>query len=218
MLDGQDPPDGGDSEAPGGPGSSTPNDPSGDGSQGGSADGTSAQPPGSAQARARVLAERGFVAPSAVVDERVAHVRRMMAEGRWFGVSGEELSELWGVSIGAVKRYAAEASRQRRQVIEAHEEQEQYSATMGRLDRLSAAAETVGEFRTAVRAEAEKAKIAGLVRSDMRAVVIVPMGGVELKATVDELRTLLGHVDAFLRERHPSVAAALAAHLVEVKA
>jgi len=175
-------------------------------------------PKSGTDARARSLLEQGFRRQSDIVDERVRHIRRMMAQGQWFGVSTEQLAVEWGVSVGAIKGYAAEAARQRRQAHEAIEEQELYSATLGRLDRLSAAAEASGELRTAVRAEAEKAKIAGLVRSDVRAVVLVPIGGTELKATVEELRGLLGHVDAFLREKYPHVAAELAAHLIEVRA
>jgi hypothetical protein len=156
---------------------------------------------------------------SAVVDERIALVRDMMARGAWHTrASAQELSLRWGIGLDAVRKYAAAASRQLRQATDTLETLEQRAATIGRLERLSAAAEATGELRTSVRAEAEKAKIVGLVSSDVRAVVLVPIGGVELKATVEELRTLLGHVDAFLREKHPAVAAELAAHLVEVKA
>lgn len=160
---------------------------------------------------------RASLATRTPVEERVHHIKGLMARGEWFTrATALQLSEEWGVSLSAVKTYAAEASRALRQITDEAELAELKAATITRLERLSAKAEKVGELRTAVRAEETKAKVAGVVTSESRTlVVVVPIAGVEVKATVEELRALVGRISTFLSERHPTVAAELGAYLTE---
>jgi hypothetical protein len=168
--------------------------------------------------RARTRANRPN-AKGDVRDERVSFVRHVMASGQWrTKMTPERLAKKWGLHVDTVFAIAAEAARQMRQATEIAETLVVRESTIARIERLSHKAEKEGDLRTAVRAEAEKAKIAGLVRSEPNVVVLVSVGGAEVKASVDELRAMIGRVDTFLRERHPSVARELAAHIVEAKA
>lgn len=167
----------------------------------------SAAAAGPSDARARVA-----LGP-AVGDERVDVIVDLMATGRWCRAERRRLATEWGLSESTVKGYAVEAGRRIRQATDADEIVEQTAATIGRLDRLSFGAEEAGEHRAAIAAEEVKAKVLGLVRSDVRRETLVMVLGV--KATPSEAIGMLERAVAFLAAHHPTVAAELGEHLAQ---
>lgn len=85
--------------------------------------------------------------PRAEVDERVELVESMMAGLIWErGKSNRELAARWGVSVGAVDEYAAEAGRRRRRALtNVDEVTETVTARMSRIV-------TSGEDKDAIKA------------------------------------------------------------------
>lgn len=155
---------------------------------------TRTQPPEDTRTHAR-----GTIAIRSAADERVAHIKGLMARGEWFTrASALALSEEWGCALSTIKNYAAEASRALRQATDDEEIAEIKAATITRLERLSAHAEERGELRTAVRAEETKAKVAGLIAGDARNAPVVVVLGV--KVPVLEAGKTLEHVVALIAE------------------
>lgn len=160
---------------------------------------------------------RGGLAIRSAADDRVAHIKGLMARGEWFTrATALALSEEWGVALSTIKNYAAEASRALRQADDDTELAEIRAATITRLERLSAEAESKGELRTAVRAEETKAKVAGIITSDARNAPVVVVLGVKVPVleagkTLEQVVALIAEAPGTMTvdELRPRLAAAL---------
>jgi hypothetical protein len=96
------------------------------------------------------------------VDSLVDEIRGLMASGQWVtGRSHDSLALREGVTVGAVQRWAAEASRALRQLTDA-DRLELQTRNAAHLEALAADAHQAGKFGDAVQARAQHAKLLGL--------------------------------------------------------
>jgi hypothetical protein len=93
--------------------------------------------------------------------ERIRHITRLMASGHWVtGVTGPELADEWGVAVGTVEGYSAEASRFVREAIASSDDiRAQILAT---LQSITSEAMHRGQLRTAVESVKALAGVAGV--------------------------------------------------------